>query len=62
MASERSASTVHERILEHGARALSDVELLMLLLAPTSGTNSIRDAAHGLLDAAPLSEIAWASP
>jgi DNA repair protein RadC len=34
----------------------------MLLLGPTNGTNSVRDAAHGLLDAAPLSEIAWASP
>jgi DNA repair protein RadC len=55
-------SSAHERILDHGARVLSDAELLTLLLGPTNGTNPIREAAQLLLDAKPLSEIAWASP
>jgi DNA repair protein RadC len=43
-----------------GARALADVELLTILLGPTAGVNSARDAAQRLLDAVPLSQIAWA--
>lgn len=54
--------TVHDRLLEVGARSLSDAELLTALLGPTSGTNKTRDAAQQLLDAAPLAELAWASP
>src|SRR5512143_1623841 len=34
----------------------------MLLLSPTAGSNSVRDAAVKLLEALPLSHIAWASP
>lgn len=55
-------SSPHERMLDHGARALSDAELLTVLLGPTSGTNSVRDAAQRLLDARPLGELAWALP
>ncbi len=51
----------HERLHQHGARALSDTELLTVLLGPASGSNSTREAAVRLLDAASLSEIAWAS-
>jgi len=51
----------HERLHEHGARSLSDTELLTVLLGPASGSNSTREAAVRLLDAASLSEIAWAS-
>jgi len=51
----------HERLHQHGARALSDSELLTVLLGPASGSNSTREAAVRLLDAAALSEIAWAS-
>jgi len=54
-------STAHERLHQHGAQALSDAELLTILLGPTSGSNSTRDAAVRLLDAATLSGIAWAS-
>ena len=43
-------------------RALSDSELFTLLLAPTAGMNSTRVAAERLLEAIPLSQIAWASP
>ncbi len=52
----------HDRLLEAGPRVLSDAELLTALLSPTSGSNKIRDAATRLLDAAPLAELAWASP
>jgi DNA repair protein RadC len=55
-------TTAHDRLQDVGARALADVELVTLLLGPTSGTNSVRDAAQKLLDAAPLAELAWASP
>jgi DNA repair protein RadC len=55
-------TTVHDRLQDLGARALSDVELVTLLLGPTAGTNSVRDAAQKLVDAAPLSQIAWAAP
>jgi DNA repair protein RadC len=41
---------------------LSDAELLTILLSPTAGTNSVRDAAVKLVEALPLSQIAWASP
>jgi len=54
------ASACHERLEQHGVRVLSDAELLTILLSPTAGMNSTRDAAHRLLDALPLAEIAWA--
>lgn len=54
--------SAHERLHQHGARVLSDLELLTILLGPTNGSNSVRDAAQRLLEAFPLSEIAWASP
>jgi DNA repair protein RadC len=44
-----------------GVRALADVELLAILLGPTAGLNSTRDAAQRLLDAVPLPQLAWAS-
>ena len=55
-------TTAHERLDQLGARALSDAELLAVLLGPASGSNSVRDAAAHLLDERSLSEIAWASP
>ena len=55
-------TTAHDRLQDLGARALSDVELVTLLLAPTAGSNSVRDAAQKLLDAAPLAQLAWAAP
>ena len=54
--------TAHDRLLEAGPRTLSDAELLTVLLGPTNGSNNTRDAAQRLLDAAPLAELAWASP
>jgi DNA repair protein RadC len=55
-----AASACHERLEQHGVRVLSDAELLTIVLSPTAGMNSTRDAAQRLLDALPLSEIAWA--
>ena len=55
-------SACHERLEQLGVRVLSDAELLTILLSPTAGMNSTRDAAQRLLDALPISEIAWASP
>ncbi len=60
--SKRSAEAVHERMQQVGLRALSDAELLAILLGPTAGMSSIRDAAQRLLDTLPLSQIAWAPP
>jgi len=57
-----TASACHERLEQLGVRVLSDAELLTILLSPTAGMNSTRDAAQGLLDALPISEIAWAPP
>ena len=54
--------TAHERLEQLGARALCDAELVAIILGPTSGANSVRDAAARLMDEKPLSEIAWASP
>ncbi|MFL5262906.1 MAG: RadC family protein [Anaeromyxobacteraceae bacterium] len=56
----RAVSACHERLDQLGVRVLSDAELLTLLLSPTAGMNSTRDAALRLLDALPMSEIAWA--
>lgn len=57
-----TASACHERLEQLGVRVLSDAELLTILLSPTAGMNSTRDAAQRLLDALPISEIAWAPP
>jgi DNA repair protein RadC len=50
----------HERLQQLGVRVLSDAELLTILLSPTAGMSSTREAAQKLLDALPLSRIAWA--
>ena len=60
--SRRPAAACHERMDQLGVRVLSDAELLTILLSPTAGANSTRDAAVRLLDALPLSQIAWAPP
>jgi DNA repair protein RadC len=60
--SRRPAAACHERMDQLGVRVLSDAELLTILLSPTAGMNSTRDAAVRLLDALPLSQIAWAPP
>jgi DNA repair protein RadC len=54
--------TAHERLEQLGPRALSDAELVAVLLGPTAGANNVRDAALRLLDARPLAELAWATP
>ncbi len=59
--SKRSTEACHERLQQLGVRALADAELLTILLGPTAGMNSTRDAAQHLLDTLPLSQIAWAS-
>lgn len=61
MAGEAAIPTAHDRLERSGARVLSDAELLTILLGPTAGANNTRAAAQSLLDAHPLSEIAWAS-
>lgn len=55
-----TASACRERLDHLGVRVLTDTELLTILLSPTAGMNSTRDAAQRLLDALPISEIAWA--
>ena len=60
--SKRSIEACHERLQQLGVRVLADAELLTILLGPTAGMNSTRDAAQHLLDMLPLSQIAWASP
>ncbi len=57
---KRSAEACHERLQQFGVRVLSDSELLTILLSPTAGMNSTRDAAQRLLEALPLAQIAWA--
>ncbi len=59
--SKRPALACHERMEQLGVRALADVELLTILLGPTACMNSTRDAAQRLLDAVPLSQLAWES-
>jgi DNA repair protein RadC len=57
----RDTPNAHERLEQLGPRVLSDAELLVVLLGPTTGANNVRDAALRLLDEKPLTEIAWAS-
>jgi DNA repair protein RadC len=51
-----------ERLLSAGARALSDADLLALLIGTGTGRLSARAAALLLLEAVPLGELAWAPP
>jgi DNA repair protein RadC len=50
------------RLLASGARALTDAELLALVLGAGSGGVAGCDAARALVEAAPLAELAWAPP
>lgn len=51
-----------ERLLAAGARALSDADLLALVLGTGTPGRSARAAAVALLDEVPLAELAWAPP
>jgi DNA repair protein RadC len=51
-----------ERLLASGARALSDADLLAIVLGTGSGRLSARAAALGLVEALPLPDLAWAPP
>jgi DNA repair protein RadC len=51
-----------ERLLAAGARALSDADLLALVLGTGSRRASARAAALSLVEALPLPELAWALP
>jgi len=51
-----------ERLIATGARALSDADLLALVLGTGSGGVSARAAALALVERTPLGELAWASP
>jgi DNA repair protein RadC len=51
-----------ERLLAAGPRALSDADLLALLIGTGTGKLSARAAALSLLEAVPLPELAWAPP
>jgi DNA repair protein RadC len=51
-----------ERLLTAGARALSDAELLALVLGSGTARLSARAAALSLLEGVPLQELAWAAP
>ncbi len=55
-------ATCRERLDQLGVRALGDVELLTVLLGPTAGMNSTREAAQRLLTELPLAQLAWMSP
>lgn len=58
----RSDDRPRERLLSAGPRALSDAELVALLIGTGTGRLSARAAALGLLEAVPLTELAWAPP
>jgi DNA repair protein RadC len=51
-----------ERLLAAGPRALSDADLLALLIGTGTARLSARAAALSLLEAVPLAELAWAPP
>lgn len=51
-----------ERLLASGPRALSDADLLALLIGTGTARLSARAAALSLLEAVPLTELAWAAP
>ena len=51
-----------ERMLASGPSALSDVELVALVLGTGSGNLSAREAALSLVEASPVPELAWSPP
>ncbi|HZZ83896.1 MAG TPA: DNA repair protein RadC [Anaeromyxobacteraceae bacterium] len=51
-----------ERLLADGARALSDADLLALVLGSGTAGLSARASALALAEAVPLAELAWAPP
>ncbi|WP_242394498.1 RadC family protein [Anaeromyxobacter oryzisoli] len=51
-----------ERLVADGPRALSDAELVALVLGTGTSKLSARAAALGLLEAVPIGELAWAAP
>jgi DNA repair protein RadC len=51
-----------ERMLASGPSALSDVELVALVLGTGSGNLSARAAALSLVEASPVPELAWSPP
>ncbi|HUL58116.1 MAG TPA: DNA repair protein RadC [Anaeromyxobacteraceae bacterium] len=56
------ADLPRERLIAAGARALSDADLVALVLGTGSAGRSARAAALGLLEAVPIPELAWAPP
>ncbi|BDG02763.1 JAB domain-containing protein [Anaeromyxobacter oryzae] len=65
LASDSSPAPVdlpRERLLAAGPRALSDAELIALVLGAGAGRLSARATALGLLEALPVAELAWAPP
>ena len=56
------ADRPRERLLASGARVLSDADLVALVLGTGAAGLSARAAALRLVESAPLSELAWASP
>jgi len=51
-----------ERLIASGPRALSDADLLALVLGTGTAGISARAAARALVEAMPLAELAWAPP
>jgi DNA repair protein RadC len=62
VAESAAADRPRERLLAAGPRALSDADLVALLLGTGTGRLSARAAALALLEAVPLAELAWAPP
>jgi DNA repair protein RadC len=58
----RKVEGPRERLLASGPAALSDAELVALILGTGSGHLSARAAALALVERASLPELAWASP
>ncbi len=58
--SERPSDRPRERLLAEGPRALSDADLLALILGTGTGRLSARAAALSLAEAMPVGELAWA--
>ena len=56
----RSLPTAHERLDIHGPAALTELELLTVLLGARSKGSGPAKAAEALLETAPLQELAWA--
>jgi DNA repair protein RadC len=56
------ADRPRERLLAEGPRALSDADLIALVLGTGNGGLSARAAALVLVEGASLGELAWASP